>query len=135
MSSMSRRSVSCSSATACARTMTGRDRLACVRCSARLTTRSRRPPGLNRSRHSATCSSCCEEAPEPAVVLFLRARAARLSVAFGGCPVALVVFALLFAIPGGSDLSRALGGVVLGLLLLGAAAFVIVVAFFPRRRP
>jgi len=52
-----------------------------------------------------------------------------------GVLVALVVFALLFAIPGGSDLSRALGGVVLGLLLLGAAAFVIVVAFFPRRRP
>src|SRR5712692_6957323 len=132
MSSTSRPSVSCSSATECARTMTGRDRLACVRCSARLTTRSRRPPGLNRSRHSATCSSCCEEAPEPAVVLFLRARAARLLV---GVLVALVVFALLFAIPGGSDLSRALGGVVLGLLLLGAAAFVIVVAFFPRRRP
>lgn len=52
-----------------------------------------------------------------------------------GVLLAVFVFALLFAIPGGSDLSRTLGGAVLGLLLVGAAAFVIAVAFFPRRRP
>ena len=52
-----------------------------------------------------------------------------------GVLLAVLVFALLFAIPGGSDLSRTLGGVFLGLLLAGAAGFVIVVAFFPRRRP
>ncbi len=52
-----------------------------------------------------------------------------------GVLVAVLVFAFLFAIPGGSDLSRTLGGVALGVLLLGAAAFVIAVAFFPRRRP
>ena len=52
-----------------------------------------------------------------------------------GVFAAVLLFALVFAIPGGSDLSRTLGGVVLGLLLAGAAAFVIAVAFFPRRRP
>jgi hypothetical protein len=52
-----------------------------------------------------------------------------------GVLVAVLAFGLLFAIPGGSDLSRTLGGVVLGLLLAGATAFVIAVAFFPRRRP
>ena len=52
-----------------------------------------------------------------------------------GVLLAVLVFGLLFAIPGGSDLSRTLGGVALGLLLVGGAGFVILVAFFPRRRP
>lgn len=52
-----------------------------------------------------------------------------------GVLLAVLIFALLFAIPGGSDLSRTLGGLVLVLLLVGAAGFVIAVAFFPRRRP
>ena len=59
---------------------------------------------------------------------------------FGVLPPLIATFwvtlvGLLFAIPGASDLSRTLGGVVLGLLLAGATAFVIAVAFFPRRRP
>lgn len=52
-----------------------------------------------------------------------------------GVLLAVLVFGLLFAIPGGSDLSRTLGGVALGLLLVGGAGFVVLVAFFPRRRP
>ena len=51
-----------------------------------------------------------------------------------GVAVAVVVFALLFALPGGADYSRALAGFFFGLLVFGIALAVVVAVFFPRRR-
>ncbi len=52
-----------------------------------------------------------------------------------GVLAAILVFALVFAIPGGADVSRAVAGVAFGLLLAGAVALAIVAVLRPRRRP
>ena len=51
-----------------------------------------------------------------------------------GVALAVVVFALLFALPGGADYSRELAGFFFGLLVIGVALAVIAAVFFPRRR-
>jgi uncharacterized membrane protein len=51
-----------------------------------------------------------------------------------GVLAAIVLFALVFAIPGGADLSRAVAGALFGLLLVGALVFAIVAVLRPRRR-
>jgi len=51
-----------------------------------------------------------------------------------GLFLAVLVFALLFAVPGGDDASRAVEGLFLGLLLGGTATAIVVAAFFSRRR-
>ena len=51
-----------------------------------------------------------------------------------GIVVAIFVFALLFAIPGGADYSRAVIGFFLALLVVAIAAAFVVAAFFPRKR-
>lgn len=52
-----------------------------------------------------------------------------------GVLAAILVLGLLFAIPGGADVSRAVAGVVFGLLIAGALVFAVVAALRPRRRP
>ena len=52
-----------------------------------------------------------------------------------GIFLAAVVLAVVFAIPGGADLSRALAAGVFGLLLLGAIVLAVVAVLRPRRRP
>jgi L-lactate permease len=52
-----------------------------------------------------------------------------------GVLVAILAFALLFAIPGGADLSRAIAGAVFGLLIVGAVVLAVVAVLRPRRRP
>ena len=44
-------------------------------------------------------------------------------------------FALLFAVPGGADTSRAIAAAIFGLLLLGAVVLAVVAVLRPRRRP
>lgn len=51
-----------------------------------------------------------------------------------GVALAVVIFALLFALPGGADYSRGVAGFFFGLLVFGIVAAVVVAAFFPRRR-
>jgi len=51
-----------------------------------------------------------------------------------GIVLAIVVFALLFAIPGGADYSRAVIGFFLGLLVVAIVAAFVVTLLFPRRR-
>lgn len=51
-----------------------------------------------------------------------------------GIFLAVVVLALVFALPGGVDASRAVAAAVFGLLLLGAIAFAVVAVLRPRRR-
>lgn len=53
----------------------------------------------------------------------------------GGVLAVILVFALLFGIPGGADVSRAIAGAVFGLLLVGAVVLAIVAVLRPRRRP
>jgi len=52
-----------------------------------------------------------------------------------GVLAAILAFALLFALPGGADVSRAIAAVVFGVLLLGAIALAAVAVLRPRRRP
>ena len=52
-----------------------------------------------------------------------------------GVLAAILAFALLFALPGGADVSRAIAAVVVGVLLLGAIALAAVAVLRPRRRP
>ena len=52
-----------------------------------------------------------------------------------GVAAAILAFALLFAIPGGADFSRAVAAVVFGLLLVGAVVLAVVAVLRPRRRP
>ena len=52
-----------------------------------------------------------------------------------GIFAAVLGLAVLFAVPGGADLSRAIAGVVFGLLLIGAVVFAVVAVLRPRRRP
>ena len=49
--------------------------------------------------------------------------------------VAVVLLALVFAIPGGADASRVIAVAVFGLLFLAALALAIVAVVRPRRRP
>lgn len=51
-----------------------------------------------------------------------------------GILLAIFVFALLFAVPGGADYSRGVIGFFIGLLVVAIAAAFVVAAFFPRRR-
>ena len=51
-----------------------------------------------------------------------------------GVLLAVLVFALLFAIPSGADYSRGLAVLFFALLVLGIASAVVVALFFPRRR-
>ena len=51
-----------------------------------------------------------------------------------GVLVALLVFGLLFAIPGGADYSRAVAVLFFALLIFGIACALVAAAFFPRRR-
>jgi Na+/melibiose symporter-like transporter len=51
-----------------------------------------------------------------------------------GVLAAVFLFALLFAIPGGSDVSRLIAGVVFGLLIIGTLGLAVVAVLFPRRR-
>jgi len=48
---------------------------------------------------------------------------------------AILAFALLFAIPGAADASRALGAAMFGLLFVGALVLAVVAVLRPRRRP
>jgi len=48
---------------------------------------------------------------------------------------AILVLGLFFAIPGGADVSRAVAGVVFGLLIAGAVVFAVIAVLRPRRRP
>ena len=48
---------------------------------------------------------------------------------------ATLVLGLFFAIPGGADVSRAVAGVVFGLLIAGAVVFAVIAVLRPRRRP
>ena len=48
---------------------------------------------------------------------------------------AILVLGLFFAIPGGADISRAVAGVVFGLLIAGAVVFAVIAVLRPRRRP
>jgi Na+/melibiose symporter-like transporter len=50
-----------------------------------------------------------------------------------GVLAAVVVFGLLFAIPGGSGVSWLIGGFVFGLLIVAALGLAIFAALFPRR--
>ena len=52
-----------------------------------------------------------------------------------GVLAAILAFALLFAIPGGADVSRAIAAVVFGLLLAGAFVLALLAVLRPRRRP
>ncbi len=47
----------------------------------------------------------------------------------------ILVLGLFFAIPGGADVSRAVAGVVFGLLIAGAVVFAVIAVLRPRRRP
>ena len=47
----------------------------------------------------------------------------------------VALFALVFALPGGADLSRLAAAVVFGLLILGAIVFAVLAILRPRRRP
>jgi Na+/melibiose symporter-like transporter len=47
----------------------------------------------------------------------------------------VVIFALVFAVPGGADVSRLVAAGVFGLLLVGAAVFAVFAVLRPRRRP
>jgi Na+/melibiose symporter-like transporter len=51
-----------------------------------------------------------------------------------GVLVTVLVLAALFAIPGGSDVSWAIAGVMFGLLLVAALVFAIVASLRPRKR-
>jgi len=51
-----------------------------------------------------------------------------------GVLAAVLVFALLFAIPGGSDISRSIAAALFGLLIVGALVLAIVAVLVPRRR-
>ena len=48
---------------------------------------------------------------------------------------AILVLGLFFAIPGGADVSRAVAGVVFGLLIAGAVVLAVIAVLRPRRRP
>ncbi len=48
---------------------------------------------------------------------------------------AILGFGLVFAIPGGADVSRGLAAAIFGLLLVGAVGLAIVAVLRPRRRP
>ena len=48
---------------------------------------------------------------------------------------AILVLGLFFAIPGGADVSRAVAGVVFGLLIAGAVVYAVIAVLRPRRRP
>ena len=48
---------------------------------------------------------------------------------------AILGLGLFFAIPGGADVSRAVAGVVFGLLIAGAVVFAVIAVLRPRRRP
>lgn len=52
-----------------------------------------------------------------------------------GVVLATGVLALVFAVPGGPDASRAIAAVVFSLLLVGAIALAVVAVLRPRRRP
>lgn len=47
----------------------------------------------------------------------------------------VVLFALVFAVPGGADVSRVIAAAVFGLLILGAIVFAVFAIWRPRRRP
>ena len=51
-----------------------------------------------------------------------------------GILIALGALTLLFAIPGGAEVSRVIAGAVFGLLLAGAVVLAIVAVLRPRRR-
>ena len=51
-----------------------------------------------------------------------------------GMLLAVVVFALLFVVPGGADYSRGIAVFFFGLLVFGIATALIAAVFFPRRR-
>ena len=51
-----------------------------------------------------------------------------------GVVAVILLLALVFALPGGADASRAIAAVVFGLLLVGALVIAIVAVFVPRRR-
>jgi Na+/melibiose symporter-like transporter len=51
-----------------------------------------------------------------------------------GVLVAVLVLALLFAIPGGFETSRTVAVLLFGFLIVGALAFALLAVFRPRRR-
>lgn len=51
-----------------------------------------------------------------------------------GVVALILLFALVFALPGGADASRAIAAVAFGLLLVAALVGAIVAVFVPRRR-
>jgi Na+/melibiose symporter-like transporter len=52
-----------------------------------------------------------------------------------GVAVVIVGFALLFAIPGGADVSRTIAALVFGALLAAAFVLAVLAVLRPRRRP
>jgi len=73
--------------------------------------------------------------PGPLWLLFYGRRRRGFPWLLAGVLVAIFAFALLFAIPGGADLSRAVAGAVFGLLIVGAVVLAVVAVLRPRRRP
>lgn len=73
--------------------------------------------------------------PGPLWLLFYGRRRRGFPWLLAGVLVAILAFALLFAIPGGADLSRAIAGAVFGLLIVGAVVLAVVAVLRPRRRP
>lgn len=49
--------------------------------------------------------------------------------------VLVLLLALIFALPGGADISRVVAASVFGLLLVGGIAFAVLAVLRPRRRP
>ena len=52
-----------------------------------------------------------------------------------GMVVAVVLLALVFAVPGGAEGARVLAAIVFGLVLAGALVLAVVAVVRPRRRP
>ena len=73
--------------------------------------------------------------PGPLWLLFYGRRRRGFPWLLVGVFAAIALSALVFAIPGGAEVSRALAAVVFGLLLLGALALAVVAVARPRRRP
>lgn len=72
--------------------------------------------------------------PGPLWLLFYGRRRRGFPWLLAGVLAAILLFALAFAIPGGADVSRAIAGVLFGLLLAGSLVFAIVAVVRPRRR-
>ena len=72
--------------------------------------------------------------PGPLWLLFYGRRRSGFPWLLLGVFLAVLVFALVFAIPGGADTSRTIALVLAGVLLAGGAIAAVLAVIFPRRR-